>query len=103
MTRSDVWKQRPVVERYHAYCDELRLRLTGWELPEDLDIVFCLPMPQSWSQKKKSEMVGKPHQQKPDIDNLLKGFMDAMATEDSYVWKVTAEKRWRTEGAVWVD
>jgi Holliday junction resolvase RusA-like endonuclease len=42
-------------------------------------------MPNSWSKKKKAEFNGKPHQQKPDLDNLIKAFKDALCEDDSYV------------------
>ena len=98
MTRSDKWKKRDCVVRYRAFCDELRLKLK--ELPEDLDIVFYLPMPNTWSIKKKKEMAGQPHKQKPDIDNLLKAILDAMLDDDSGIWKVKAEKRWARSGQI---
>lgn len=94
MTRRDVWAKRPVVVAYRAYGDELRLRLPGYELPPSLDIIFHLPMPPSWSAKKRQEMAGKPHQQKPDIDNLLKAFMDHLAEGDAHVYDVRARKHW---------
>ena len=43
-------------------------------------------------------MAGKPHQQKPDIDNILKGFMDCLLDEDKKVWNITANKYWMIGG-----
>lgn len=107
MTQRDRWKQRPIVKKYHAFCDELRLLLP---LPmrrpmldqkiHKLSITFYLPMPQSWSKKKKEKMCMKPHQQKPDIDNLLKAWMDALYRNDQVIWSVTMEKRWFEKGAI---
>jgi len=57
-------------------------------------------MPKSWSKKKKAEMINKPHKQKPDIDNLLKGLMDALLEEDSHVHTVFARKIWAEEGSI---
>lgn len=100
MTRADAWKKRPVVERYHAYRDELRLRLgKDYMVPESLNIVFIIPMPKSWSEKKKREMDGRPHKQKPDIDNLFKGFTDAFG-DDSHIWSALAIKIWGRMGAI---
>ena len=53
-----------------------------------------MTMPKSWSKKKKAAHVGKPHQVKPDLDNVLKGFMDALRTEDASVYAVSASKFW---------
>lgn len=69
MTRADKWKQRPPVMRYRMFCDEARLH--GIRVPENgAHITFVLPMPKSWSKKKRAAMDGQPHQQKPDLDNL---------------------------------
>lgn len=104
MTQRDRWAKRPAVVRYYAYCDLLReewANLTsGAEVPEKLSLVFTIPMPPSWSNKKKSEMIGKPHQQRPDIDNLIKAFLDALCEDDSYVYSVKAEKYWGSQGAI---
>lgn len=99
-TQSDRWKQRPVVVRYRAFCDELRLKLPGYRVPEGLVITFYLPMPLSWSNKKRVREDGKPHKQRPDIDNLVKSFLDALCEDDSYVWRVEAQKYWSVSGAI---
>ena len=100
MTRADAWKKRPVVLRYWRYKDELRRQakqlkyIPGYEL----NVSFFIPCPKSWSKKKVAEMAGKPHQQKPDIDNILKGFMDCLLDEDKKVWNITANKYWMIGG-----
>ena len=40
------------------------------------------------------------HQQRPDIDNLLKGLMDALLEEDSHIHTVYARKIWSEQGAI---
>lgn len=102
MTQRDRWKERPAVMAYRTYCDELRLRLPRYELPVHLYIVFHLPMPASWSNKKKQAMAGTLHESKPDIDNLAKGFMDAFKCEDKHVAVLHAEKYWAWEGGITV-
>ena len=99
MTRSDKWKKRPCVLKYRAFCDELRLKHKG-ELPSSVDLSFNIPMPESWSKKRKMEMEGKPHQQKPDVDNLTKSVLDALCADDSYVWRIKSKKRWAYEGSI---
>lgn len=59
-------------------------------------------MPPSWSKKKRLEMVGKPHRQRCDIDNLWKAAADALFTEDGAIWKGSQEKRW-TDGPGFVE
>lgn len=101
MTQRDKWAQRPSVTRYRTYCDQLRYWLgEDYELPPALQVAFFLPMPRSWSMKKRERMAYSPHLQRPDIDNLVKGFMDAFKKEDSHVYKLKAEKVWAREGKI---
>lgn len=100
MTQRDRWKFRPAVVKYHEYCDKLRDALPGYELGMDLNIRFYIAMPKSYSKKKRAELDGTYHDQKPDIDNLAKGFMDAFKSEDKHVAVLHAEKYWAEEGAV---
>ncbi len=101
-TRADRWKQRPVVLRYHAFRDELRrLAKQGkFILPAaGMSLMFVIPMPKSLSKKERARRKWQPHQQKPDIDNLLKAFLDALAKEDSYVWGLeSVQKVWGGTG-----
>lgn len=102
MTRSDKWKQRPPVLRYRLFCDEVRLH--NIKLPESgAHVTFILPMPASWSKKKRAEMDGKPHQQKPDFDNLMKALMDALFDDDSHIWDARVSKIWGEQGAIIVQ
>lgn len=89
-----------MVLRYRDYCDELRDIMGDYDLPGHLDITFHMPMPKSWSQKKRVLMDGTPHEGKPDIDNLAKGFMDAFKKEDKHVYKLTAAKYWADTAAI---
>lgn len=91
MTQRDVWKKRPCVLRYRDACDQLRAEVERLQLvvPEcDFGLSFYLPIPRSWSKKKQLEMEGQPHQQRPDIDNCLKFFLDALMKEDCTVWHI---------------
>ena len=89
MSSSDRWKvgreKRPIVARYHAFKDELRLKNPKYILPGVLRMNFIVPMPKSWSEKKKKEMDGVKHEQRPDLDNYLKAFKDTYG-EDSHVY-----------------
>ena len=98
-TQADKWKQRPSVMRYRAFADEVRLRGVKLEVYGD-SVVFYMPMPKSWSEKKKNEMDGTPHQQKPDWDNLGKALSDAIYNDDSKIWNITISKMWAYEGAI---
>lgn len=103
MTRSDKWNRRLVVMRYRAYGDELRLRLPNYALPDEFKVTFNIPIPTSWSTKKRESMKGQPHTIRPDIDNLTKALMDHLAKEDSYIWHVDAKKVWSEKGSIEVE
>lgn len=99
MTRSDKWKLRPVVLKYRAFKDEVRLRRV--QLNEAGDhVTYVIPMPKSWTKKKRAEMQGQPHQQKPDVDNLTKALLDALYGDDSHVWDIRTTKLWGETGQI---
>jgi hypothetical protein len=101
MTQRDRWAKRPSVLRYWAFCEELRLKL-----PRDFDfnhcsITFGIPMPKSWSKKKKLEMDSQPHTQTPDLDNLIKSLLDAHLKDDSGIHALQkVNKVWTREGLI---
>ena len=102
--RSDVWKKRPVVLKWRKWADEIRLacRYENFVPSNELMMEFYLPMPKSWSKKKKAEFVGKPHMQKTrnDLDNLIKAVMDALIKDDGCVHYLKASKFWAEEGMI---
>lgn len=102
MTRADAWKKRPVVQKYWAYKDELCLWCNEKDLTlgKTLIVQFDLPMPKSWSKKKKAEMLGQTHEARPDTDNLMKALKDCLLTEDSQVHTELGRKRWSDHGAI---
>lgn len=102
MTRSDAWKGRKTVLDYWAFKDKLVLaaRKSKFELSPVIEVVFFIPMPDSWSKKKKALMFKKPHQQKPDVDNIIKGVFDCLAEDDSFVYSIKAEKYWADKGQI---
>lgn len=100
--RSDRWDPSPHVLRYRAFRDEIALRRVM--LPLHAHVVFVLPMPRSWSIRKKALHRGAGHFQKPDTDNCLKALVDAVyrGVDDSHVWDVRATKVWGDAGAIYV-
>ena len=100
MTQSDRWRSRPCTDKYWAYKDRLIELYGDQEVPETLHLIFTIPMPPSWSAKKKATMMGRPHQNKPDIDNLIKAFLDALLPDDAHVWDIRASKVWGTDGSI---
>jgi Holliday junction resolvase RusA-like endonuclease len=64
-------------------------------------VIFHMPMPQSWNATHKRRMLGQPHQQTPDCDNLLKSLADSLLPAgDAAIWFTVAAKFWATEGAI---
>ena len=100
MTRSDAWKQRTAVVKFWAYKDALRSALTAEDIPDSYHAVFTIPMPKSWSRKKRSAMLNQPHRSKPDKDNLEKGFLDALFEDDAAVWDGRVSKVWGETGSI---
>ena len=102
MTQRDKWAKRPAVLRYRAFCDEVRLK--GVRVPEaGAHIKFGIPMPKSWSKKKRERMQSAPHQQKPDIDNLTKALLDAVHKDDSGIWDLRTTKCWDEKGWISIE
>lgn len=103
MTRRDRWSNRPAVTRYWAYRDYIRWHYShyrGIDIEQSL-IVFAIPMPQSWSKRKKENRRGQRHRAKPDLDNLLKGLWDATHKDgDEGLALVVATKVWADTGYV---
>ncbi len=63
-----------------------------------------MPMPKSWSKKKRAEMDSKDHRQKPDLDNLIKAFLDSVAEgDDAFVSSLSATKLWGEKGRIWYN
>ena len=115
MTQSDKWKtnpfhidpkkqQRKSVTKYFEFKNKIQAQSLemNYQLQNILDIVFLVPMPFTWSEKKKVKNNKKPCKVRPDIDNYVKAFMDAFAIDDAFVWKIIAEKRYSFKGSVLV-
>lgn len=103
MTRRDKFMRppRPAVARYFAFAEKVRAyQLT---VPAaGAHVIFTMPMPSSWPQKKREKWNGEAHQQKPDFDNLLKALIDAIhyKKDDSHIWDVRVTKIWGESGSV---
>jgi hypothetical protein len=77
MTQRDRWHKRPATAAYWAFKAEVRL--LGINMPESgYHITFVIPMPKSWSQKKRAQLNGKAHQPSR-MRQPGKGPMDALS------------------------
>lgn len=113
LTQSDKWKtnpnhpdpnkrQRKAVTQYFAFKTLLQLQANQmqFELGQILDALYLIPMPNSWSNKKKERMNGMPCEVKPDTDNITKAIKDTLRKNDSDIWYEKAEKRWAYHGSI---
>lgn len=101
MTKRDKWKKRDSVLRYFAFRDYVRLVMPeGFDI-NDCSIRFVVPMPQSWSKKKRAAHNGMAHTSRPDLDNFLKGLLDAIYGEDSHIHSLArVDKIWGERGYI---
>lgn len=101
MTRKVKWDRNAHQTKYFAFKNEVQ-RL-GVEVPEfGYHLVFVIPMPKSWSKKKKALMDGSPHRNDkgPDKDNLEKALLDSVYSNDARVWNGEVSKVWGIEGSI---
>lgn len=105
MTRSDRWRQRPAVLRYFAFKDELRALAQTYNFvpTDDMKVTFGIPMPKSYGKAKRQFLLGQRHTLKPDVDNLIKSFLDALLDDDSGISSVCIKKVWSDEGYIEVE
>ena len=115
MTQSDKWKTNPehpdinkrkraVVHNYHLCQNEIRFQAEKMRfiLGKTLEAIFFIPMPDSWKKTKKEKMNGMPCEEKPDIDNLVKFFLDTFSKEDKFVYGINCKKYWAYFGSILV-
>lgn len=84
--------------RYREFRDQVKK--LGITVADGDRIFFFLPMPKSWSQKKKNAHRGLPHRQKPDIDNLCKALLDAIFKDDCHIASIQLYKHWHDKGQI---
>lgn len=74
------------------------------ESPVSLNMSVYVPLPKSWSQKRKNELLDKPVTTKPDLDNYLKFYLDVLNgiayQDDKQVAEVFCQKLYGKEACV---
>lgn len=99
MTQRDKWRNPPrnCVGIYRRFADNLRIFAANqrFVMPQcEYWLLFLFACPHSWSKKKQAAHHGKPHQTKPDKDNLEKAVLDALLADDASVWDGRVTKLW---------
>jgi len=101
MTQRDKWAQRPAVMRYREWADGLRSLFCKPLPPADqvksLSWTATFAPPASWSKKKRVAMMGMPHRNKADRDNIDKAILDALFKDDAGIASGHIEKVWGWE------
>lgn len=85
------------IKRYWDYKDALKFEAARqkFEIPtKEFWAKFYIPMPKSWSAKKKERMCFVLHESKPDSDNLIKAMFDALRKKDQVISDYRASKFW---------
>ena len=68
------------------------------------NVIFVIPFPKSYSNKKKKDLDGKPHTLRPDLDNLIKAFQDSLLDNDSFIHTYNNIKKiWGYDGKIIID
>ena len=73
----------------------------------EVKIEFGIPMPSSYSNKKKTTLKGSGHTIKPDLDNLIKNVLDRgngiLWSDDKYIHTIQATKLWADKGYIKIE
>lgn len=94
------------LERYNEYKISLSAlakskRFTPSE--QGMHITFYIPVSKSWTKTKKQQRHLQLHQEKPDIDNLVKSFFDSLLTEDKHIADIHTTKKWVNQDKGWIE
>lgn len=94
------------LEKYNRYKVDLLAEAKAKQFilpPIGSSITFFIPVPLSWSKKKKKLHHGRYHQSKPDIDNLTKAILDSLMAEDKHIAHLEVCKRWVDFESGWIE
>lgn len=104
-------RRKRQLEKYNAYKEELRYHVdkANFIMPLGFFVIwFYIPFPKSWRKKERVARAYTPHQNTPDLDNLLKAFFDSVmprrnrisgekGTDDRRIHNYAAFKVWVPE------
>jgi Holliday junction resolvase RusA-like endonuclease len=93
-------KRKRRLERYNNYKIAIKAEaaIKGFNFPtKGTSVKFYIPMPKSWSKKKRKAMHGMVHNSTPDMDNFLKALGDGLLIQDKHIGHLSEL------GKYWVD
>lgn len=109
MTQRGKWVNKSA-QRYLAYKNDVAWQIKSQFNREPIDspvrviITFFMPIPKSWTKKRKAQALGTSHVYRPDLDNLVKGAFDAangiLWKDDSVVAELDARKVYSEEPGI---
>jgi Holliday junction resolvase RusA-like endonuclease len=94
------------IEKYNKYKIELSAEAKRKNFtfhPQGLSIHFFIPVPASWSKKKKKLHHLQYHTSTPDLSNLLKAFEDSLLAEDRHIAHYEVSKWWVDNETGWIE
>lgn len=96
-TPMNYYNRKKTVQKYWDFKRGLKAMADqqGFIMPtEGAWLKFYIPMPVSWSKKKKLEKCFTLKESQPDCDNYTKSFLDSMMGEDKAISDYRASKFW---------
>lgn len=98
LTQGNLWTK--AAKKYKAWKE--KVRDAGVVVPESgAYITFHMPIPTGKAKEKEYKArVGKPHQQTPDLDNMIKALFDAVHSNDAHIFDIKASKIWSDVGMI---
>jgi len=102
MTRKDKFVKRDRTTQYWEFVDKFKAQaeFLDYKMANVLEAVFFVPMPESWSKKKKEKFNGMPCKHIPDTDNYTKAIKDALNVQDKEIWWDNCRKHWAFLGSI---
>jgi Holliday junction resolvase RusA-like endonuclease len=94
------------IERYNQYKIDLAAEAKRQKFtmqPQGMSIHFFIPVPRSWSKKKKAAAHMQYHTSTPDLDNLMKAMGDSMLREDRHLAHYELSKWWVNNEIGWIE
>jgi Holliday junction resolvase RusA-like endonuclease len=98
-----MYERQPEIGFFSESLSAEAKRLNFTMQPVGMSITFYIPVPRSWSKKKKAAHHSQYHTSVPDLDNLTKAFKDSLLQEDKGIAHYEVSKRWVDNETGWIE